>query len=182
MTYIVEALLVQGKVQYGWAELSNLDVLCEGSHLLKVIWAEGKGSVKQKEQNEGTVNRISLNGGCITTRLVFPGKLWREGKQQSEGRPLLLTEMKKTTHPGRSPGNTSGNNHRRWSICSTSILHRKSTTPHRKEARVRGNSLRDKICEEAVIIDRAATGGRVDDPKVPPQPSSCQTLKSVISI
>lgn len=35
MIYIVEALLVQGKVQYGWAELSNLDVLCEGSHLLR---------------------------------------------------------------------------------------------------------------------------------------------------
>lgn len=34
-----------------------------------------------------------------------------------------------------------------------------------KEARVRGNSLKDKICEEAIIIDRSATGGRADDPK-----------------
>uniref|UniRef100_A0A1I8EIQ0 Uncharacterized protein n=1 Tax=Wuchereria bancrofti TaxID=6293 RepID=A0A1I8EIQ0_WUCBA len=128
-----------------------------------------------------------------------------------------------------SPGNTSGNSHRRWSICSTLISHRKSTTPHYRtivsrifkttsdkwtrslheplifhdaldicdikpaeEAIIRQDISAEsklsrwgptEICsKKAVIIDRAATGGRADDPKAPPQPSSCQTLKSVISI
>ncbi|VIO96639.1 Uncharacterized protein BM_BM8164 [Brugia malayi] len=138
MIYIVEALLVQGKVQYGWAELSNLDVLCEGSHLLRK-------SSGQKE--EAPVTPVAtITGGGASAPLQF--------YTVRAPRPAII----------------------RQDISVESKLSRWGPTE------ICRNSLRDKICEEAVIIYRAATGGRVDDPQVPPQPSSCQTLKSVISI
>uniref|UniRef100_A0AAF5Q099 Uncharacterized protein n=1 Tax=Wuchereria bancrofti TaxID=6293 RepID=A0AAF5Q099_WUCBA len=117
MTYVVEALsrhLVQEKVQYRWAELSNPN---KKAPVTQVATVTGGGA-----------------SAIIRQDISAESKLSRWGPTE---------------------------------IC---------------KARVRGNSLKDKICEEAVIIDRAATGGRADDPKAPPQPSSCQTLKSVISI